>query len=62
MVNCSFCGHVIEKGTGKMLVKNDGRIVYLCSTKCEKNLFKLKRKARGQKWTNESRVARGKKD
>jgi large subunit ribosomal protein L24e len=45
-----------------MLVKTDGRIIYFCSTKCQKNLLKLRRKAREQKWTRESRLARGKKD
>jgi len=62
MVNCTFCGHTLEKGTGKMLVKTDGRLQYFCSSKCEKNLYKLKRKPREQKWTNESRAARGKKN
>ncbi len=60
MVNCSFCGKVLEKGTGKMFVKTDGRISYFCSTKCEKNLLKLKRKPREHKWTQESRAVRGK--
>jgi large subunit ribosomal protein L24e len=45
-----------------MLVKSDGRMIYFCSTKCEKNLLKLKRKPREHKWTKESRAARGKKD
>lgn len=61
MVKCNFCGKDIEKGTGMMLVKTDGRIHYFCSTKCEKNLLKLKRKPREYKWTQESRAARGKK-
>jgi large subunit ribosomal protein L24e len=61
MVKCNFCGKDIEKGTGTMLVKTDGRIHYFCSTKCEKNLLKLKRKPREYKWTQESRAARGKK-
>jgi large subunit ribosomal protein L24e len=60
MPNCSFCGTLIEKGTGKMLVKKDGKIFYFCSTKCEKNLTKLKRKPREHQWTAESRKARGK--
>jgi large subunit ribosomal protein L24e len=61
MVNCSFCGHALEKGTGKMMVKNDGKILYFCSTKCEKNLLKLRRKPREQKWTKVYRDERGKK-
>jgi large subunit ribosomal protein L24e len=60
MAKCSFCGVEIEKGTGKMLVKKDGKIFYFCSMKCEKNLTKLKRKPRTKQWTEESRKARGK--
>ena len=51
MVNCSFCGYAIEKGTGKIFVKKDGTIFNLCSNKCEKNQFKLKRLAQKVKWT-----------
>jgi large subunit ribosomal protein L24e len=58
MVNCSFCGNSLEVGTGKMLVKNDGRILYFCTSKCEKNLLKLKRKPREQKWTLEFQKAK----
>ncbi|MBW2997796.1 50S ribosomal protein L24e [Candidatus Woesearchaeota archaeon] len=60
MVKCGFCGNDIEKGTGKMLVKSDGKLIYFCSTKCEKNLLKLKRKPREHKWTGASRAERGK--
>lgn len=35
---CSFCGALIELGTGKMLVKKDGTVFYFCSHKCEKNM------------------------
>ncbi|PIO07889.1 50S ribosomal protein L24e [Candidatus Pacearchaeota archaeon CG10_big_fil_rev_8_21_14_0_10_34_12] len=51
MVKCDFCGKVIQKGTGKMFVKKDGKILYFDSAKCEKNLLKLKRKPRDFKWT-----------
>ena len=34
-----------------MLIKNDGKILNFCSPKCERNLLKLKRTAREQKWT-----------
>ena len=60
MANCTFCGILLEKGTGKMFVKKDGKILYFCSTKCEKNLLKLKRKPREHQWTAESRKERGK--
>lgn len=52
MVKCSFCGNIIEKGTGKMYIKSDGKVLYFCSTKCEKNMLKLKRKPRNLKWTH----------
>ncbi len=54
MADCSFCGKDIEKGTGKMFVKKDGKVFWFCSTKCEKNLFKLKRVPRTTKWTAEA--------
>ncbi len=31
---CSYCGHEIEPGTGIMLVRNDGSILWFCSRKC----------------------------
>ncbi|MEM5782605.1 MAG: 50S ribosomal protein L24e, partial [Candidatus Aenigmatarchaeota archaeon] len=38
-MKCSFCGNEIEKGTGTMFVKNDGKIFFFCSSKCEKNML-----------------------
>ncbi len=51
MSKCSFCGKNIEKGTGKMLVKKDAKVLYFCSNKCEKNLLKLRRKPIKIRWT-----------
>ena len=51
MVKCTFCGEVLKKGTGKMYVKRDAKLLYFCSNKCEKNMIKLKRKAITTKWT-----------
>ena len=51
MAICSFCGETIKKGTGKIYVKKDGKILYFCSNKCEKNMLKLKRKSIKTKWT-----------
>ncbi|MEM0266971.1 MAG: 50S ribosomal protein L24e, partial [Archaeoglobaceae archaeon] len=39
---CSFCGYEIEPGTGKSLVRKDGKIIHFCRGKCEKN-YKLGR-------------------
>jgi len=60
MAKCSFCGEQIEKGTGKMLVYISGKIDNFCSTKCEKNLLKLKRKPAKTSWTATSRAERKK--
>jgi large subunit ribosomal protein L24e len=57
---CSFCGGKVEVGTGKMFVKKDGTILYLCSRKCEKNLLHLKRVPRRVGWTETARQARRK--
>ena len=51
MAVCSFCGKVIEKGTGKMFVFKTGKINWFCSRKCEKYLLKLGRKPSRFKWT-----------
>ncbi len=51
MVECSFCGSVLKRGTGKMFVRDNGSILYFCKSKCEKNMLKLKRDARKFKWT-----------
>ncbi len=48
---CSFCGEEIEPGTGKMFVKRDGKVLYFCSRKCEKNMLELGRNPRKLKWT-----------
>ncbi|MCJ2541115.1 MAG: 50S ribosomal protein L24e [Candidatus Thermoplasmatota archaeon] len=49
--NCTFCGLEIEPGTGKMYVRKDGTIYHFCSSKCQKNLVKLKRVPRRTEWT-----------
>ncbi len=51
MAKCTFCGNEIHKGTGIMFVQKDGKILHFCSSKCEKNQLKLKRKPRKFKWT-----------
>ncbi len=53
MVRCDFCLEAIEAGTGKLFVKKDGKTMRFCSSKCEKNALKLKRKPRFTKWTGE---------
>jgi large subunit ribosomal protein L24e len=52
MVKCTFCGNTIEKGTGKMYIQKDAKILYFCSSKCEKNLLKLKRKPITTRWSS----------
>ena len=51
MVNCSFCGTEVKKGSGKIFVKDNGQVLNFCSMKCEKNMLVLKRDARKLKWT-----------
>jgi len=51
MAKCKFCGNSIPRGTGKIYVQADGKISNLCSMKCEKNMFKLKRKPIATKWS-----------
>ena len=53
MPRCDFCRKQIEPGTGKMFVRKDGKTFDFCSSKCEKNMLKLKRKTRTTNWTVE---------
>ena len=57
-MKCSFCGKTIEQGTGTMYIKKDAKVLYFCSSKCEKNLLKLKRKPRVVRWTDEYEKAK----
>jgi len=34
VAKCSFCGSDIEVGSGLMYVRNDGSILWFCSSKC----------------------------
>ncbi len=54
-MKCSFCGYEISKGKGLLFVKANGTIYSFCSSKCKKNLLKLRRKPRKIKWTSEYR-------
>ena len=53
MVRCSFRQNNLTIGTGKMYVKKDGKTLWFCTSKCEKNMLKLNRKPRTTKWTGE---------
>ncbi len=50
MARCSYCRTEISKGTGMLFVKKDGKTLWFCNKKCEKNSLKLKRKPQKQKW------------
>ncbi len=52
---CSFCGSKIEPGTGKMYVLKSGKVLYFCSSKCQKNMIELGRIPRKVRWTEEYR-------
>ena len=57
-MDCSFCGTGIQKGTGKIFVKKTGKRYNFCSTKCEKNMIKLKRNPRKVNWTKEYHIVK----
>jgi len=46
MPKCSYCGKEYDQSKGVTIVKNDGRILHLCSAKCRKNLSLGRRKVR----------------
>jgi large subunit ribosomal protein L24e len=51
MPKCVYCGTVYDIPRGLTLVMNDGRIQYLCSSKCRKNMLMKRRKVR---WVSKS--------
>lgn len=53
-MKCSFCSKEIKLGTGKQLIKDDGKTLNFCSRKCEKNMIDLKRRGRTTNWTDEA--------
>lgn len=55
---CAFSGKPIPQGTGTMFVRKDGRILYFLGMKEQKNFFKLGRKPRETRWTEEFKTFR----
>lgn len=58
MSKCSFCSKDLEKGTGKSLIQSDAKTLHFCSSKCEKNMMKLGRKARDTKWVKAKKATK----
>lgn len=54
MAKCSFCSGDIPEGGGKIFAKNDGKVLWFCNSKCEKNA-RLGRKGKKTRWTQTSR-------
>jgi large subunit ribosomal protein L24e len=50
MPRCSFCKQNYEFPYGLTYVLSDGNILYFCSSKCRKNMLKLKRDSKKIKW------------
>ena len=55
MSDCFFCKREIPFGTGVTLAKNDGKLLPFCSSKCEKNALKLRRKPANLKWASKQK-------
>ncbi len=53
---CSFCGKNIRPGYGVTYIKTDGTILHFCSSKCRKNMLKLKRSPKKVKWVKKLKV------
>jgi len=54
MTKCSFCKKDITPGTGKMYVFKEGRILYFCSSKCEKLMIQRKLEPSNFKWSSKT--------
>jgi len=60
-MKCYFCKKEIPEGTGILYVKRDGTAYNFCSSKCEINLLKLKRKPSKVKWVSKKQKTEQKK-
>ncbi|MDD5417459.1 MAG: 50S ribosomal protein L24e [Candidatus Nanoarchaeia archaeon] len=49
-MKCSMCSKEIEPGTGLLLIRKDAKKFWFCSSKCEKNMFKLNRDPKKLEW------------
>ena len=49
-MKCNYCNKQIEKGTGILYVRKDGKTFNLCSNKCIKNMNSLKRNPKKLNW------------
>ena len=49
---CAFCGKEIRPGHGIMYVKNNGTVLWFCSSKCRKSMMELRRNPKRLKWTS----------
>lgn len=52
MPKCSYCGNDYDLHKGVTLVKTDGSVKPLCSSKCRKNMLMKRRKVR---WISKSK-------
>ena len=52
MPKCVYCGKDYDSHKGLTLVKNDGSVNHLCSSKCRKNMLMKRRKIR---WISKSK-------
>jgi large subunit ribosomal protein L24e len=55
MPKCVYCGKMYDVHKGLTLVKSDGNIHYLCSSKCKKNMEMKRRKVR---WISKKKKAK----
>jgi len=57
MPRCSFCKQNYEFPYGLSLILNSGDILYYCSSKCRKNMLKLKRDNKKVNWIRKEKVS-----
>ncbi len=56
MAKCTFCGQLIEPGTGLTVIKTDGKIFRFDSKKCESSMLVLGRDPRKTRWVKKMKA------
>jgi len=54
---CSFCRRSFPQGMGMVLVRNDGSMLWFCSSKCRRNMLNLGRNPARVRWVRKAKTS-----
>ena len=57
MPKCSYCNKEFERGSGKLVIQNTGKMLWFGSQKCETYMLGIGRDPKKLKWTRLPKTA-----